>query len=78
MVKNSSRKKIFKWIRIFLIVGLVILTSPLYMKQKQEVTTEVMSNSISDNTVMKVRNVKYNPERKYAKHRVCDESYLLY
>lgn len=62
MVKNSNRKKIFKWIRIFLIVGLVILTSPLYMKQKQEVTTEVMSNSISDNTVMKVRNVKYNPE----------------
>ncbi|ELY1999571.1 hypothetical protein SL042_002215 [Enterococcus faecalis] len=61
MVNNSKRKKIFKWFRIFLIVGLVILTSPLYMRQKQEVTSEVTTNSISDSIVMKVRNVKYNP-----------------
>lgn len=64
MNENKNQKKIIKWIFIAIAIGISILTTPIYMPQAKEKTTEITSNILVNNLNMVMDKVSYNPETK--------------
>lgn len=64
MIENKNQKKLFKWLWITLAIGLFIVTTPIYMPEKKETTTEITSNILVNNVNMVMDSVSYNPNTK--------------
>lgn len=64
MIENKNQKKLFKWLWITFAIGLFIVTTPIYMPEKKETTTEITSNILVNNVNMVMDSVSYNPDTK--------------
>ncbi len=65
MVNNKKQKQYLRGLLLMVLIGLVIVASPLYVKGKEEVTEEIRQNPIESNVLMNLTAVSYNQRTHY-------------